>query len=279
MTRNNRCIVAVFVAGLAAGAGAGENEKMTAGEIVERANYTAYYQGADGRARVTMTIVDDQGRERNRELSILRYDDAEKKVADDKSFTGDQKFYVYFYRPADVDKMSYLVHKHTDVGTEDDRWLYLPKVDLVKRIAGSEKRTSFVGSNFFYEDISGRNPKLDTHELAGTTKSYYVLKSTPKKPDDVEFAWFKTWIHKDTFLVVKNEYYDDKGRAYRRYEAKKVDKIDGFWTVLKARMTDLLAKRYTDVVYENVKYNAGIPEDIFTERYLRRPPAKYLAKE
>jgi len=48
---------------------------------------------------------------------------------------GDQKFYVYFLEPADVRKMVYMVWKHTD--RDDDRWLYLPALDLVKRIAAS----------------------------------------------------------------------------------------------------------------------------------------------
>ena len=64
-------------------------------------------------------------------------------------YAGEQKFYVYFHQPADVSKMTFLVWKHLD--KDDDRWMYLPKIDLVKRIAGSEKRTSFVGSDYFYE--------------------------------------------------------------------------------------------------------------------------------
>ena len=131
-------------------------------EIVKKANHVAYYQGKDGRARVAMAITDEQGRTRNRELTLLR-----RNTGDDD---GDQKFYVYFHLPADVNKMAFLVWKH--LKSEDDRWLYLPALDLVKRIASAEKRTSFAGSNFFYEDVSGRNINDDTHELAKTTDNY-----------------------------------------------------------------------------------------------------------
>ncbi len=260
-------------------------ENMTADQIVDKANFTAYYQGADGRAKVQMNIVDSQGRTRQRDLTILRWDQPDpKKVskasdnkADSKSkeqFTGEQKFYVFFHKPADVDKMAFLVWKHLD--KDDDRWLYLPKLDLVKRIAGGEKRTSFVGSNFFYEDISGRNTTYDTHELAETSDNYFVLKSTPKDPKSVDFIYYKTWIHRKTFLVIKTEYYDSDDKPYRRYEAKAVEKIQDFWTVTKSRMTDLRANSYTDAVYSSVKYDVGIPESIFTERYLRQPPLEYL---
>lgn len=255
----------------------------TVDEIVARANHVAYYQGANGRARVKMTIVDAQKRKRLREMTILRWDapDPAKKAGStvakkDERFTGGQKFYVYFHKPADVNRMAFLVHKHLD--RDDDRWLYLPQIDLVKRVAGGEKRTSFVGSNFFYEDVSGRNMKDDKHELLQTTSKYYVLKNTPKDPRKVEFAYHKTWIHKKTSLVIKSEYYDRNSKPYRRYQARAVKQIQGYWTVTKARMTDLRTGRYTDVEYSDVKYDLPLGEDIFTERYLRRPPKEHLSK-
>ena len=170
--------------------------------------------------------------------------------------------------------MAFLVWKHLD--RDDDRWLYLPALDLVKRISSADKRTSFVGSHFFYEDVSGRNINDDAHELLRTTRNYYVLKNTPKKPDTVEFAYFTMWIHRKTFLVIRTDYFDKTGRNYRRYQALKVDFIQGYPTVTKARMTDLRTKGYTDLEYTEVKYDIGLPQSIFHERYLRKAPLKYL---
>ena len=50
------------------------DKALSVDQIVNKANQTAYYQGADGKAKVNMTITDSQGRERNRELIILRWD-------------------------------------------------------------------------------------------------------------------------------------------------------------------------------------------------------------
>jgi outer membrane lipoprotein-sorting protein len=166
------------------------------------------------------------------------------------------------------------VWKH--IKKDDDRWLYLPALDLVKRIAATDKRTSFVGSHFYYEDVSGRSIHDDEHELIDTTEHYYVLKNTPKDKKLVEFAYYKMWIHRKSFIVVKTEYYDEQDRKYRVYEAKGVKTIQGYPTVTKARMTDLKANGHTDLEYEDVKYNIGVPESIFTERYLRRAPREYL---
>ncbi len=268
----------------AAGQAALAADEPSAMDIVRRANRVAYYQGKDGRANVKMTITDDQGRTRNREMTILRWDQpdpnaakagaAPQDAAKADEYCGDQKFYVYFHRPADVNRMAFLVYKHLD--KEDDRWLYLPGLDLVKRISSADKRTSFVGSNFFYEDVSGRHITDDTHELTKTTDTYYVLKSTPKDPKSVEFGHYVSWIHKTTFVVVMQEYYDKDGLKYRTYKALGMKQIDGYWTVTKSEMADLKTKSNTVLEYDNVKYNVGIPEDVFTERYLRRAPQSYL---
>ena len=248
-------------------------EEISVDTIVHKANRTSYYQGKDGRAQVEMTIVDSQGRERQRRFSILRRD-MEPGSEHSDEYTGEQKFYVYFHRPADVNKTVFLVWKHP--GKDDDRWLYLPALDLVNRIAASDERTSFVGSHFFYEDVSGRSPEEDDHELIETTDNYYVLKNTPKKPDSIEFSYYKAWIHRQTFIPVKVEYYDKNGEKYRVAQALKVDTIQGFPTVMKAQMDDLRSGGKTIIHYSQVKYNLGLPEDIFTERYLRNPPRKYL---
>ncbi len=249
-------------------------EKLSVREIVEKTNQVSYYQGKDGSAKVKMAITDNQGRERNREFTILRWDQPAPDSKGGDAYCGNQKFYVYFTRPADVNKMVFMVWKKTE--GDDDRWLYMPALDLVKRIAASDKRTSFVGSNFFYEDVSGRSIEADNHELVETSANYYVLKNTPKKAGEVEFAYYKMWIHKTSFLPIKTEYYDKDGKAYRRYTALKVEPIQGFKTITKSMMEDLAGGGKTVMTYDEVKYNIDIPEDVFTERYLRRAPRKYL---
>ncbi len=270
----------------------GDANEPTVEQIVDRTNYVSYYQGKTGRAKVKMKIVDAGGQERSRELTILRWDaprpeddkagdpndkaDDKNKDVDDNRYTGEQKFYVYFHRPADVNKTVFLVHKHLD--KDDDRWLYLPGLDLVKRIATADKRGSFVGSHFVYEDVSGRSVDADVHELEQTTKDFYVLKNTPKKPERVEFSYYRMYIHRKTFIVVQTDYYDKNDKKYRTYQAKKVKTIDGYPTVIRSRMVDRNSGGYTDMEYTSVEYNAGIPEDVFSERYLRRPPLKHLEK-
>ena len=243
-------------------------------DIVHRANLAAYYQGKDGRAEVQMTITDDQGRERERRMIILRRDSADSDALEDNAYWSEQQYYVYFRRPADLNRTVFLVWKKLEA--DDDRWLYLPSLDLVRRIAASDKRNSFVGSDFFYEDVSGRNIDLDSHELVDTTDDYYVVRSTPKDPSGVEFAWYESYIHRASFIPVQIGFYKADGSKYREASALAVDTIEGFPTVTKAQMKSLETGSTTVMEYLSVDYDVGLPEEIFSERYLRQAPRDYL---
>ena len=242
-------------------------------EIVKKANLMAYYQADNGKSHVKMTITSYSDLKeqtvkstRLREFNILRSD-----VADG----GDQKYYVYFQKPADVRKMVFMVHKHANLEKDDDRWLYLPALDLVKRIAASDKRTSFVGSDFLYEDVSGRSLEEDTHELIETTDDHFVVKNVPKDPKTVEFSYFTVRINRSNYLPVKMEFYDKQNKLYRRIEALEIKDIQEFPTVTKSKVTELNQKSTTVMEFSDIEYNIKL-EDIFTERYLRRPPREAI---
>ncbi|MHC4646272.1 MAG: outer membrane lipoprotein-sorting protein [Planctomycetota bacterium] len=230
--------------------------------IVTKANLMAYYQGKDGRARVKMVITNKQGQKQHREFVVLRKD-----VKDG----GDQKYYVFFRRPADVRRMVFMVHKHIDIKKDDDRWLYMPALDLVKRIAAGDKRTSFVGSDFLYEDVSGRSLAEDTHELLETTDKLFVVKNVPRQSDTVEFSYYNVSIDRKTYMPMKMEYYDKKGKLYRTIESLKLETIQEFPTVVKSLVSDLNTGSRTEMEFSDIKYDIKL-EDIFTERYLRTPP-------
>jgi len=248
--------------------------ELTVDEIVKRANRVAYYQAKNGKANVSMTIIDSQARERSRQFTILRWDQPSEGDGSDDTFCGDQKLYIYFHRPADVNKMVFLVWKHAD--KDDDRWLYMPSIDLVKRIAATDKRTSFVGSDYCYEDVSGRSIDDDTHELVEASDKYYVLKNVPKDPASVEFTHYVMHVHRETFVTVSVEFFHKKNEKYKEYAALKFEEVQDRPTITKASMKDLRSGSETVVEYKDVQYDIDLPEDIFSERYLRRAPQKYL---
>lgn len=252
-----------------AAANAQSETELSAQEIADRSEQAAYYQGEDGRARVQMEITDSQDRTRERTMTLLRHD-----MMEGGAQTGHQRFYVYFHEPSDIRDTVFMVHKHPQAN--DDRWLYLPALDLVRRIAAEDERSSFVGSHYFYEDVSGRGASEDTHTLQETTDTYYVLRSEPKEPGLVEFDHYVSYIHKETFIPVQVEYFKADGTKYRQYTVNKVETIEGHPTVMKSTMKSLQEGGQSTLTYTEVNYDVGLTPDIFTERYLRNPPRGQL---
>lgn len=242
--------------------------ELTVEEIISRANTVSYYAGDDGRSDARMMIMDKDGNRQLRQFAILRKD-----IEDE----GDQNFLVVFSRPSDVRGTVFLVNKHVD--RDDDRWLYLPGLDLEKRISAGDKRTSFVGSDFFYEDVSGRNPALDNHELLEVTDTAYIVKNTPMDKANVEFSYYIANINKETFLPMTVEYFNNKGEVYRRMDVAEVEEVQGIPTVMKSKISNLETGSVTYMEFRRPVYNIGVPEDVFTSRSLRNPPREWLEAE
>ncbi len=258
-----RLVIAALAASISVGYSAQASPK--ASKLVEKANLAYYYAGKDTRATVRMIIVDGRGRKMRRQFVLLRRDVAEQK---------EQQFLLRFEQPADVRNTVFLVMKNP--AADDDRWMYLPALDLVRRIAASDERTSFVGSHVFYEDISGRNPNDDKHSLLKSTKQHWILESRPKRPGQVEFAKYQLHIRKKDYLPEKIEYFDAKGRLIRRLQAARIEVIDGQPTITRLKVEDLASGGHTLVAYGRIEYDIDVPKDVFSERSLRNPPARWL---
>ena len=245
---------------------AAENN-LTAEKIIAKSRLAFYYAGKDMKAKVLMGLINKEGRKRIRDLVMLRKNEQE---------GGNQKYFMYFYKPADVRGLTFMVYKYPN--RDDDRWLFIPAINLVKRIAANDKYSSFVGSDFSYEDISGRKPTEDTHTLLRQEKlngkDCFVIKSIPKETS--VYTKRISWIDKKTYLPLKEKFYDKQNELYRVFEALEIKNIDGFPTITRRVMRNVKTGHRTEVTFQDVQYNLGIEDNIFSERYLRRPPLKWI---
>lgn len=237
-------------------------------DIMKQAHLNLFYAGDDGIAEVVMTIVNSKGKERVREFAMLRIDDED---------GGEQKYYTYFRKPSDVSRLTFMVHKNPF--ETDNRWLYVPSVDLVKRISADDKGSSFVGSDFSYEDVSGRHWSEDNHRIVEEKqmdgRDVFVIESIPKESDK-SFARKITYIDKEKMLPIREEYYDKKDQLERVFTAEKIQTIDGIETVTLRKMENVKKNQYSTVEFTGIDYNIGVTDDIFTERYLKNPPRQYI---
>jgi len=256
-----RCAMALFLS-LIPGAALAEDPAS----LVRQSQAAFHYAGIDLKARVKMTLLTKEGQQRLRDLMMLRKNEA----------GGNQRYFLYFHGPADVRGTVLMVYKYPN--QEDDRWLFIPALNLVQRVAARDSRSSFVGSDFSYEDVSGRDVEADTHKVlraeALESRQTVVIESVPTR--EADYAKKLSWIEQVTFLPLKEEYYDVQGALYKVFTADEIRDVQGLPTVTKRTMTNVKTGHKTEVVFENVAYNVGLGEDIFTERALRKPPEKWL---
>jgi outer membrane lipoprotein-sorting protein len=244
-------------------------ERLSAEAIVARADLVSHYAGDDMKARVLMRLINKQGKERIREMTMLRLDREE---------GGEQKYFLYFHQPGDVRDMTFMVWKHPQ--RDDERWLFIPAIKLVRRIAANDKRSSFVGSDFTYEDISGREVEEDTHTLLReeklNAKPVFVIRSVPKEEKSVDFSYRLTWIDKENFVLWREEYYDKRDELYKVFTADEVKQVQGLWTAIKRTMKNVQNAHRTETTFLKLEYNVGLKDSLFSERYLRNPPARWV---
>lgn len=243
-------------------------EEQSAEKLMNDSHYAYFYAGDGGSARVRMVLTDKKGRTREREFWMLRRD-----VED----MGDQRYFTYFIKPADISRTAFLVHKKAE--GNDDRWLYLPALDLVKRIAADDRRSSFVGSDFTYEDISGRLPILDHHEIIGADtalgRTATKVKSTPKDPKTADYLYRISWVDDETKLPIKEEYFDKKEKLVRIFTIGKIETIEEIPTAIERTMIKLKTHHTTTISLSEVTYQGALDVKKFNERLLRNPPAAY----
>ncbi len=244
-------------------------KNLPADEIIRKSQAAFYYPASDMKARVLMKLITKDGSERIRDLTMLRKNLGK---------GGEQRYFIYFHKPPDVKDMTFMVWKYP--GKDSDRWLFIPAINLVKRIAASDKSSSFVGSDFSYEDTSGRDIEEDSYtrikEETLNGKDAYVIKSVPKDERSADFSYKVSWIEKESFIPLKEEYYDKRGELYKVFTADEVKEIQGLPTVIKRTMKNVQSGHKTEVTYKEVEYNNGIEDEVFSERYLRNPPQKWI---
>ncbi|MBU8923320.1 MAG: outer membrane lipoprotein-sorting protein [Bacteroidales bacterium] len=245
-----------------------ENTVPDAAQLMKEAHLVMFYAADDGVAEVQMKIVNSRGKERLREFAMMRLDLEE---------GGRQDYYTYFRKPHDVSRMSFMVHKLPK--KTDNRWIYIPSVDLIKRISSDDKASSFVGSDFTYEDISGRHWTEDDHKLLKedtyNNRKVYVVESIPREKYK-GFARKVTFIDAENRLILKEEYYNAKGELARIFTAERIEEHDGILTPAYRKMENVKKKQYTTVEFSGIRYNVGMKESIFSERFLKNPPREYI---
>jgi hypothetical protein len=224
--------------------------------------------GRDARLDMTMRLFDRQGRSRERALTVT--------ALRGRGATGDRTL-VRFNAPNDIKGTGFLVWEHD--AAADERFLFLPALGRVRRIAGSETQESFVGSDLSYEDIGGRDVSDYTYAFVqrdatwtasdGTRHAAWQLESRSIEKD-APYPRTVSLVRKDNFFVVSAEIFNRRNEREKRYDVKRLERTSGIWTAMDAVMTNDLQHTRTELTITRAEYNIGLTEADFSRRALEQ---------
>jgi hypothetical protein len=230
-------------------------EKLTTDQIMQKVDTRIIPK--DMMAMMKMDLIDKKGNVRSRAMKTYR-------MSDDKQI-------MWFLEPADVKGSSFLRLSHED--RDDDMWLYLPAFGKVRRIASHAKSGNFMGSDFTYEDLGDRKLKDYTYKLLKEEtigdKACWVIESIPKQDVTTDYAKIVSWIWKDDYLAVKEEFYDKKGNL-KKVKSIDIQRVDKYWVPSKVTMEDLKSEHKTELLFDQISVDTGLKNEIFDTSYMTR---------
>lgn len=230
-------------------------EKLTANQIMQRVDERTGPE--DLTSRTIMNLIDKKGNVRERILKNYRM--------------GEDKWILWFLQPPNVKGSSFLRIAHED--RDDDMWIYLPAFGKVRRIAAHAKKGNFMGSDFTYEDLGERKLKDYKYRLLKEDtmdkKSCWVIESIPQKDVITDYSKIVSWVWKEEYIVIKEEYYDIKGRL-KKIKTVDLTKVEGYWLPESLIMENLKTKHKTEMINKEIDCDVGLKEEMFESHYMTR---------
>lgn len=216
----------------------------------------------DAMWRGTLDVIDKKGTSRKKGFAFRRFG----------SF-GNSKTIVQFTDPPEVKGVGLLSINQR--GANERQWMFTPAIQRVRRIAPQERGRRFLGTDFTNEDMAERvledfEYKLlaDGEEIDG--RKTWKVEAVPVEAGRSQYKSVYLWVAKDIPCTVLAEYYDESGKLARKLKTGQIEKISGIWLARRVEMSTPSENSRTMLVIEDVKFNQGLKEDMFTLQSLEK---------
>ncbi len=215
--------------------------------------------------QVKLILTNGKGQQRIRKIKMFNR----------KRTKNESDMLMRFMAPADVKGTGFLIIEHQN--KDDERYLYLPALRRVKRIASSGKGGNFMASDFTYYDIG--KPKLNDwqykrlpDEIVKGHDCYKIecIPASDQIAKDTGYGKIIRWIRKDILVTIRSEYYDRANRLWKILFVPKVENISGVWFQTDMVMKDVQNKHQSEMAFTDIKVNQNISRQFFSQRYLQR---------
>lgn len=171
---------------------------------------------------------------------------------------------------------------------DDDEWIYLPELRLVRRIAyrdhdHAHDDDEFGNSLITREHLDPRPPQADDHTLIGAEmldgKIHHLIASTPKPHhnhgDDhmshETAAKTIRWIDQDSHRINRMQFFDAKDKETLDIQIAWTQ-VNDYWLWKTITATDPRNQARTVMEIGKIRINSGLDDKIFSKRTLNNWP-------
>ena len=130
-----------------------------------------------------------------------------------------------------------------------------------------------MGTDFSYEDLSGRDIDSDHFELLGKEMIYgaecYKIKANPKEKD-AQYSERILWVNKELSLLKRVAFFNKKGKKIKTLDIPNHVKNGDYWTATKMIMKNIKTAHRTELQVLKIDYDSGLKDNVFTESYMKR---------
>jgi hypothetical protein len=214
-------------------------------------------------AEMQLTLIKKNGDKRERKMVSWAMDEGK-----------DTKKIMFFTYPGDVKGTGFLTWDYDQTDKDDDKWLYLPAMKKTRRISGASSKTDyFMGTDFTYDDMGGRNVDEDTHTLLREEERdgymCWVIESVPVDSREI-YSRKVSWIRQNCDCGVYVEFYDKLNKLHRVMTVLDLQQVDGYWTVMKMEMKNVQNGHSTQITVSNPKYDIEVEKSMFSVSKLEK---------
>jgi outer membrane lipoprotein-sorting protein len=179
-----------------------------------------------------------------------------------------------FKLPKDVRGTKLLTHSFDS--KDDSQWIYLSAFRRVKRISSSGKSSSFMGSEFTFEDL--RNISVDkfNYKYLGEEKkgkdTYWTYEKIPKEKSG--YTKQKVTVSQRFTGVVGVVYYDRSGQELKKatFENFKQFKYKNklFWRPSKIHMINVQTLKESIIMWKDRSLGTPLGKNLFKKSSLKK---------
>ncbi len=222
---------------------------MDAGEILNRMG-DVLFASEDQTSTVKMILTDRNGNERRREAMAWQ--------------KGSNKHLFRFTAPASEAGIALLSLP------DDVIYLYMPAYGRERRIASHMKNQSFAGTDLSYEDLEIQKYAEEFSAiLLEQTEAHYVLELTPRPGVQSGYSRIVAYVNSEHYYPEIMKTFDRKGREFKVIEYL-FEKKDDYWYAREVFITNLSRDHRTHIVFEDMQFDTGLGDEIFSIRNLTR---------